>query len=104
MIYRLSVALLGAIVITSGLLLGMDKVTAVFRSQSGERYFRITDVLPRAERGRPDRPSAPAQQPGLGEPGFEVFENEIPLEEPGPIELPGLAPARIEPDQILEPE
>jgi len=63
MIVRVVIAITGAIIVTSSLLLGMDSLTSLFENESGERYFRITDVLPKPEPGRPQRPAAAARQP-----------------------------------------
>lgn len=105
MIFRVFVALIGAMVITGGLLLGMDKVTSIFRDQSRERYYRITDVLPTPERGRPDRPEAVRRQPGLSDPGIEVPDDEIGLSVPEALALPGFESPRVGADELLpEPD
>ena len=65
MIARVVIAAVGAIVITAGLLLTMDHLISLFRDESGERFFRITDVLPKPDPGRPQRPAPASRQPAL---------------------------------------
>ena len=65
MILRLLAAGLGAIAVTSVLLLGMDAVTDVFRERSDQRMYRISDVIRRDRSGRPEMPETPAPLPAL---------------------------------------
>ena len=59
-----------------------------------ERFFRISDVLPKPDPGRPERPQAAARQPaGID---TEAADPEILL----PIELPN-APAAASPELSL---
>ena len=46
MLSRFLVALVGGIVITVAILLGMTEITKRFRDRDPTRYFRITDVIP----------------------------------------------------------
>jgi hypothetical protein len=66
MFSRIAIAALGALLVTGGLLLSMDALTSLFENRSGERFFRITDVLPRPDPGRPERPGAGQRAPDTG--------------------------------------
>jgi len=70
MVLRLLTALVGALVITASLLLGMDSLTSVFRERDAARYFRITDILPRQDPGKPDRPAPVRRQPAIQQQSF----------------------------------
>jgi hypothetical protein len=70
MIGRLFIALVGALVVTSFLLFAMDAVTSVFRERDSHRYYRITDILPKPDPGRPVRPEPVSRPPAL--PGREL--------------------------------
>lgn len=59
---RLVVASAGAALITAAILLGMSEVAQRIRQRDPTRFFQITDIIPRPERGRPTRP-ADAQLP-----------------------------------------
>jgi len=92
MFLRICVALIGAVVITTGLLLGMDAVTDVFRERSSEKMYRISDVIRRDRSGRPDLPEPPTRLPAL------------PDAEPEPTRGPvviGESPAA--PDRVVSP-
>jgi hypothetical protein len=66
MIVRIVIALVGALAVTCALLLGMDAVTTVFRQeQSGQRMYRISDVIRRDRSGRQDMPDPPTRLPDL---------------------------------------
>jgi len=65
MISRMLIAIVGALVITTGLLLGMDAVTSVFRERSTTKMYRISDVVRRDRSGRPDMPEPPTRLPAL---------------------------------------
>jgi hypothetical protein len=82
MIARLVIAAAGAIIITATLLLGMDAVTALFRNEGGERYFRITDILPKPPPGRPERPEAQARPPSRIEPDIASPDAGVTIEAP----------------------
>jgi hypothetical protein len=97
MIGRVFVALLGAIVITGALLLGMDTVTSMFRERDGGKYFRITDILPRQAPDRPTRPEPVMRGPGLPEGEVDAPATRIPLETPGDFD-PGRPTELIVPD------
>jgi len=86
MIVRVVIAITGAIIVTSSLLLGMDSLTSLFENESGERYFRITDVLPKPEPGRPQRPAAAARQPQRPEPEFLNPDTALPIVVPEAID------------------
>ncbi|HUF71620.1 MAG TPA: hypothetical protein VMR74_01845 [Gammaproteobacteria bacterium] len=103
MITRLMVAAVGAIIVTAGLLLAMDAVTSLFRSQSGERYFRITDILPKLPPGRPERPGA-LRPPERVEPELTPAEPSLPIEVPAGIdrEAPPLESPALEPPEPRE--
>ena len=96
MIFRVLIAAMGALVVTGGLLLAMDSLTSLFEDRSTERFYRITDVLPKPEPGRPERPAAAARQPAGVE--TEAANAETVL----PIELPDI-PAATAPG-LPEPE
>lgn len=81
MIYRVLIALLGAVVITSGLLLGMDAVTSMFRDRDDSRYYRITDILPRRVPGRPERPAPGQRQPDIPAAELSLPDAQITLEQ-----------------------
>ncbi|MGD8340706.1 MAG: hypothetical protein PVH89_07975 [Gammaproteobacteria bacterium] len=97
MILRVLIAAMGAIIVTGGLLLAMDSLTSLFENRSGERYFRITDILPKPEPGRPERPPAAARQPaGLATESANP-ETVLPVELP---EIPEAVPTLTEPEII----
>jgi hypothetical protein len=102
MIARLLIAVTGAVIITAGLLLGMDTVTSLFRNQTGERYFRITDILPKAPPGRPERPPV-LRQPARVEQEIARPGTGLPIEAPAavdrdtpPLDAPALEPPQLE--------
>jgi hypothetical protein len=64
MLGRMVIAIVGALVITAGLFLAMDAATGLFRERDLQRYFRITDILPKPEPGRPERPGEVVRPPG----------------------------------------
>ena len=66
MLARIAIAAVGALIVTGGLLLSMDALTSLWDNRSGERFFRITDILPKPELGRPERPQAGQRQPDTG--------------------------------------
>lgn len=86
MIGRVLIAAVGALIVTAGLLLSMDAVTSLFRSQNGERFYRITDVLPKPERGRPERPAPARRQPEFERETFTGTDQEVPIEVPEALE------------------
>lgn len=98
MITRLLIAATGAIIVTVGLLLAMDKAISLFREESGERYFRITDVLPKPPPGRPERPGAGERQPELAAPAIGRSDAALPIEPPvaAGAEAPALSGPAIE--------
>lgn len=101
MLTRIAIAAVGAVVITGGLLLSMDALTSLFENRSGERYFRITDVLPRPDPGRPERPQPGQRQPDTGIEEVSDPDATLPIDAPsGPDRLP---PALTVPD-IPDPE
>lgn len=107
MILRLLTALVGALVVTASLLLGMDAVTSVFRERDTGRFFRIMDVLPSQDDGRPERPAPARRQPELENPGFTADEAAGPLEPPArPVPGSDLAPPApaIERPEVAAPE
>lgn len=103
MITRLLVAAVGAIIVTVGLLLAMDAATSLFRGQSGERYFRITDILPKLPPGRPERPRT-LRPPERVEPELTTPEPSLPIEAPAEIdrEAPPLESPTIEQPELRE--
>ncbi|HEY5665595.1 MAG TPA: hypothetical protein VIV64_02660 [Gammaproteobacteria bacterium] len=103
MIFRVLIAACGALIVTGGLLLTMDSLTSLFENRSGERYFRITDVLPKPEPGRPERPTAARRQPAGLETEAANPDTMLPIELP---EIPDtVSPDLSGPDRIrLEPE
>jgi len=103
MIFRVLIAAAGAIIVTGSLLLAMDSLTSLFENRSGERYFRITDVLPKPEPGRPERPRAAARQPARVEPEAAGQDNLVPIETPQIVE--GQPATLAQPEIVrLEPE
>ena len=100
MISRILIAAVGAIVITAGLLLTMDHLISLFREDSGERFFRITDVLPKPDPGRPERPAPASRQPALERQQLSNPDAALTIEAPAiTTETPTLlGPAIIAPD------
>lgn len=96
MIGRVLIATVGALVITAGLLLAMDSVTSLFENRSGERYFRISDVLPKPDPGRPERPRAGTRAPELAGPESSKPDPTVPIETPTLLDS--------DRPQLLEPE
>jgi len=99
MIARLSIAIAGAIVITVALLLAMRTFTTLFRDDSGERYFRITDILPKPPPGRPERPQARSRSPERFDPGIENPDATLSIQAPTVpgADRPALEEPAIEP-------
>ena len=101
MILRVLIAACGALIVTGGLLLAMDSVTSLFENRSGERFFRITDVLPKPDPGRPERPAAARRQP----PGLQTeaadTETVLPIELP---EIPETAAPELSGPELTLPE
>ncbi len=103
MFSRVLLAVLGAVVITIGLLLLMDDVTSRYLLRDPTSYFRITDYIPAPDRGRqlPDIPVVPETAPQR--PEAEYPEDE---EQPGgelpPWELPEEASPNLEEQLIPE--
>ncbi len=62
MLLRFLAAILGGVLITAVMLIGMSEFAALFRQRSSDRIFLI-DILPAPERGRRDRPDAPTVSP-----------------------------------------
>jgi hypothetical protein len=84
MITRILLAVVGAILITAGLLFTMDSLTTVFRPDSGERFFRITDILPRLEPDRPIRPPPAERTPETTAPRYAEPEVNVAIEPTDP--------------------
>jgi len=105
MITRILVALVGAVIVTAGLLFAMDRVTSLFRNHDFQRYFRINDILPKPDPGRPTRPRSLSEQPDVPGPGNFVPEFGVTVETPE-IETPTLrpSPSLTEPGAELPPE
>ncbi len=82
MLLRLLTAAAGALIVTGGLLLAMDNVTSLFENRPNERFFRITDILPRPDPGRPVRPSARPLPPETSELEPEETDAAIAIESP----------------------
>jgi hypothetical protein len=87
MIARVFIAVVGAIVVTGCLLLAMESLTTLFENERGERYFRITDILPKPDPGRPERPQAARRPPNQPAPEVLTPDAAVPIEAPGAIEL-----------------
>lgn len=102
MFARLVIAAAGAIIVTATLLLGMDALTALFRNDGGERYFRITDILPKAPLGRPERPEAQARPPSRIEPDIDNPDAGVTVEAPSAPSTgsPALRGPEIEPPEL----
>lgn len=85
MIARIFIAIVGAVIVTGGLLLAMEGLTSLFEKDAGERYFRITDILDRPAPGRPERPRAGSLAPD--QPAVEVATPSglVPIEAPADV-------------------
>ncbi len=80
---RLLIALVGAAVITSGMLLGMSEVTQKFRDRDTTRYFRIVDFLPAPDgRRRLRRPTQPDLPPKREDLPYEQSIKTLPVDRP----------------------
>lgn len=99
MIARILVAIVGAVVITSTLLLSMDAVTSLFGERDGTRYYRVNDVILKDRSGRPDRPPPVARQPETPSAGFDLPSRDVANANPDE-----LLPAVNIPTRILEPD
>jgi hypothetical protein len=101
MVLRVVIALVGAVVITAGLLLGMDAVTSVVREVDYHRYYRISDVFARPADRKPDRPEArerPPELPAAADQAPQNTNSAAPTIEPSaPEPAPGLTIPGIEP-------
>jgi hypothetical protein len=104
MIARLSIAVAGAIIITVALLLGMRTFTTLFRDDTGERYFRITDILPKPPPGRPERPQDLSRPPQRVEPGVENPSATLSIQAPAAPAAPGADRPGLEEPTIRPPE
>lgn len=82
MLSRIAIAAVGALLVTGGLLLSMDALTSMFENRSGERYFRITDILPKPEPDRPERPGPGQRQPDTGIEDVRDANATLPVEPP----------------------
>jgi len=98
MIGRILIATTGALIVTAGLLLAMDSLTSLFEDESRERYFRITDVLPKPDPGRPDRPRAGVRAPDSVEIESGELAITVPIEAPAELdtEVRGLVGPEVE--------
>ena len=72
MFLRVLIAIIGAAIITVTMLLSMSEFSRMFRERDGERFFLINDMVPRPERGRPERPPAAALPPQRTIADYEV--------------------------------
>jgi hypothetical protein len=99
MIARILVAVVGALVITSVLFLGMDAVTSLFRERDVTRYFRVNDVTVKDRSGLPDRPRPVPRQPDTPRAARDLPADSVPLENPDLT-----PPAASIPGRLLEPE
>lgn len=98
MIARILIAVVGALVITSVLFLGMDAVTSLFRERDVGRYFRVNDVTLKDRSGLPDRPRPVPRQPDVPQATRELPSDRV------PVDNPDLAPpAAPLPGRLLEP-
>jgi len=102
MIARVVIAAAGALIVTGSLLLVMDSLTSLFENERGERFFRISDILERPERGRPERPRPAARQPNQPASEGVNLNSAIPIEVPEAAEAEALSvPApEIDPPRI----
>jgi hypothetical protein len=82
MVRRLFVALVGAVVITGGMLLGMSGIVDAFRNRDPTRYFSITNIISRPAQGRRERPGDIVRAPERRTPAYEGEASDIPLETP----------------------
>jgi hypothetical protein len=62
MFLRFLLAIVGGILITGTILIGMSQFSAMLRERGTGRYFLI-DMIPAPERGRPTRPGTAALPP-----------------------------------------
>lgn len=104
MAYRVFLALVGAVIITAGMLLGMRAVTSLFEQADYHRYYRITDVFARPWDQRPDRPEDRPRPPPSPALTSDVPDSDVPVPPPR-IENPApLAPASLPAPAIEPPE
>jgi hypothetical protein len=96
MIARVLLAVLGAIIVTGSLLLGMDTVTSIFRDRDNTRYYRISNTVPLTDPGRPERPAPAQRQPGAPQTEIDLPAGRVEIEAPTEIDpsvsAPVLAP------------
>jgi hypothetical protein len=108
MIARLFIAIVGAAVITAAILLGMSGFATAYKNRGGDKLYLITNILPRPERGRPERPPDAALPPGRTRADFEAGDTRLRVEgltetgeglrlTPTPA-LPTLDPDAVEPE------
>jgi hypothetical protein len=97
MLTRVILAAVGAVIITGGILLGMSGFVDAFRKRDAVRYFTITDILPRPERGRPERPADAQLPPERRTPAYEGERGRLTLEAPAEPEIGSPAPAAPRP-------
>ncbi len=99
---RLLIALVGAAVITSGMLLGMSEITHKFRDRDSTRYFRIVDFLPAPEgRRRLRRPTQPDLPPERQDLRYERSITTLPIDRPAVHDDPSVENAAA-PDIVAE--
>jgi len=101
MFLRLLIAITGAGLITATMLFGMSEFTAMFRQRGTDKFFLITDILPRPDPGRPVRPPPAALPPArasveyrAGDLGISVAARVEP--EPGLGAGPEAVPPKLE--------
>ncbi|MDX1562235.1 MAG: hypothetical protein R3305_04885, partial [Gammaproteobacteria bacterium] len=89
---RTLIAAVGAVVVTGALLLAMDTVTSLFERNSGQRYFSISDILPRPDPGRPERPGQTMRQPNAPTASGDVGSQPLIVESPEAVSVGSVVP------------
>ncbi|MFO7286175.1 MAG: hypothetical protein LOD94_00685 [Gammaproteobacteria bacterium] len=99
MIPRYLVAFVGASLITSAMLLGMNEVARRLKERDPTQYFQISSFIPAPEDRRPRRPPAPQARPELPQ-----IEYATPLDADVPLSVPTVDPDRLaSPPLVPEP-
>jgi len=100
---RLLIALVGAAIITSGMLLAMSEITQKFRGRDTTRYFRIVDFLPTPDgRRRLRRPTQSDPPPEREDLRYERSITTLPVDRPAGVDDPGVENAATAPDIVDE--
>jgi len=99
MIPRYLAAFVGASLVTSAMLLGMNEVARRLKDRGPTQYFRISSFVPAPESRRPVRPPAPQTRPELPQ-----IEYTTPRDAGVPLSAPTVDPERLAaPPLVPEP-